>query len=274
MGRVKDAELFTLIKNFLTVYLPVQRKASPHTVMDYRTALDQLLEFVSRRKKIPYLSVTFSMLDRAMVEAYLDHLTQERGLAPATRNNRLAAIKSFMSYASACRPEYISNMNEIAGIRVQKDDPFSKVDYMTEDAVRALLAAPDTTTRIGLRDQFFMILLYDTGGRIQEIIDIRICHIKTGKNPSVLLHGKGGRARTVPLMCGTISHLKKYMEVFHPGESWLSQNYLFYTLVLAEVEFETEEEANTFVPPEWFGEDVTFSTKYHNSTLSQRTFSS
>lgn len=45
-------------------------------------------------------------------------------------------------------------------------------------------------------------------------------------------------------------------------------------LVLAEVEFETEEEANTFVPPEWFGEDVTFSTKYHNSTLSQRSFSS
>ena len=229
MGRVKDAELFTLIKNFLTVYLPVQRKASPHTVMDYRTALDQLLEFVSRRKKIPYLSVAFSMLDRAMVEAYLDHLTLERKLAPATRNNRLAAIKSFMSYASACRPEYISNMNEIAGIRVQKDDPFSKVDYMTEDAVRALLAAPDTTTRIGLRDQFFMILLYDTGGRIQEIIDIRICHIKTGKNPSVLLHGKGCRVRTVPLMSGTISHLKKYMEVFHPGESWLSQNYLFYT---------------------------------------------
>lgn len=48
----------------------------------------------------------------------------------------------------------------------------------------------------------------------------------------------------------------------------------FAPLVLAEVEFETEEEANTFVPPEWFGEDVTFSTKYHNSTLSQRTFSS
>lgn len=40
-------------------------------------------------------------------------------------------------------------------------------------------------------------------------------------------------------------------------------------LTLAEVEFETEEEANTFVPPEWFGEDVTFSTRYHNSTLSQ-----
>lgn len=40
-------------------------------------------------------------------------------------------------------------------------------------------------------------------------------------------------------------------------------------LQLAEVEFATEEEANSFVPPAWFGEDVTFSTKYHNSTLSR-----
>lgn len=40
-------------------------------------------------------------------------------------------------------------------------------------------------------------------------------------------------------------------------------------LQLAEVEFDSEEEANSFVPPKWFGEDVTFSTKYHNSTLSQ-----
>ena len=41
-------------------------------------------------------------------------------------------------------------------------------------------------------------------------------------------------------------------------------------LLLAEVEFTTEEEANDFTPPEWFGEDVTFSSKYHNSTLSQK----
>lgn len=44
-------------------------------------------------------------------------------------------------------------------------------------------------------------------------------------------------------------------------------------LLLAEVEFETEDEANAFVPPSWFGEDVTFSSAYHNSTLSGRTLS-
>ena len=41
-------------------------------------------------------------------------------------------------------------------------------------------------------------------------------------------------------------------------------------LLLAEVEFPSEEEANSFPPPDWFGEDVTFSSKYHNSTLSQK----
>ena len=41
-------------------------------------------------------------------------------------------------------------------------------------------------------------------------------------------------------------------------------------LLLAEVEFSSEEEANSFTPPDWFGEDVTFSSKYHNSTLSQK----
>ena len=229
MGRIKDTELFTLIKNFLTIYLPVQRKASPHTVTDYRIVLDQFLTFVADRKKVPYLSVTFSMINKAMVELYLEHLTQEKKFTPATRNNRLAAIKSFVSYASACKTEYIAVMNEISGIKVQKDDPFSKVDYMTEEAVKALLNAPDTTTRIGLRDQFFMILLYDTGGRIQEIIDIRICHIKIGKNASILLHGKGDKTRSVPLMQSTLEHLKNYMKVFHPGENWMSQNYLFYT---------------------------------------------
>ena len=40
-------------------------------------------------------------------------------------------------------------------------------------------------------------------------------------------------------------------------------------LLLAEVEFESEEQANTYIPPEWFGEDVTYSSAYHNSTLSK-----
>lgn len=64
-------------------------------------------------------------------------------------------------------------MADVATIKKQKNDPFSKVDYMTDEAVTAILKEPDAGTKIGIRDLFFMIILYDTGGRIQEIIDIK-----------------------------------------------------------------------------------------------------
>lgn len=188
MGRIKGEELFRLIKNFLTIYLPVQRKASPNTVNNYRIVLDQFLTFTASLKKISFIQITSDMICRETVEKYLDYLVNEKKLSLATRNNRLAAIKSFLKYAASLKPEYISLMADITNIKSQKDNPFSKVDYMSEKAVTAMLNEPDTSTKIGIRDLFFMIILYDTGGRIQEIIDIKINEIKTGKTPSVLLH--------------------------------------------------------------------------------------
>ena len=71
---------------------------------------------------------------------------------------------------------------------------------MSEAAVKALFAAPDTRTKMGLRDQFLMIFLYDTGARIQEALDVKICDLRIDKTPTVTLHGKGGKIRVVPLM--------------------------------------------------------------------------
>lgn len=120
MGRVKDVQLFTLFRNFLTIYLPVQRNVSENTVVDYRISLNQLLEYISNQRHISYMSVTFEMINKETVNAFLDHLTEEKKFSPATRNNRLAAIKSFLSYASGVHPEYISLMGEISTIKVQR----------------------------------------------------------------------------------------------------------------------------------------------------------
>ena len=86
----------------------------------------------------------------------------------------------------------------------------------------------------------------------------------------------------LPLNAESFEHLKKKIDgilikkcryLIPYGEKYTIELDVFEgelaPLQLAEVEFETEEEANAFQPPEWFGEDVTFSTKYHNSTLSQ-----
>ena len=184
MGKVKDEQLFSLLRDFLLIYLPNQRHASSNTVKAYRTAWNQLLKYIAEQKKISLMSVTFEMICYEMVVAYLDWLSEEKGIGPATRNNRLAAIRAFITYASACRPEYISLSSELAAIKIQKKERFREVDYMSEDAVKALLAAPDTRTKMGLRDQFLMIFLYDTGARIQEALDVKICDLRIDKTPT------------------------------------------------------------------------------------------
>ncbi|MDO4650410.1 MAG: tyrosine-type recombinase/integrase [Eubacteriales bacterium] len=229
MARIKDEQLFIMIRNFLTVYLPVQRNTSDLTVQTYRTALNQFLDYLKVKKQIALSNITFDMFNQENVNGFLDMLTTEKNRTPSTRNNRLAAIRSFVSYASACRPEYLSISAEISTIKSQKNDPFAKVDYMTENAVKALFNKPDIKTEIGLRDLLVMILLYDTGARIQELLAIRLCDLKLDDNtPTVKIFGKGKKIRIVPLMKDTVMHLKNYLSVFHKGISLHSDMWLFY----------------------------------------------
>ena len=174
---VRDEKLFLLIRNFLLTYLPVQRRASEHTVTVYRTVLNQFLRFAADKSNIPVTSVTFDLFSYEMITAYLSDLITEKGFSPATWNNRLAALKAFIAYASACYPEYIAVSAKLSAIKAQKDDPFSKVEYMSEEAVHALLAEPDAATRLGLRDWVMLIFFYDTGARIQEVLNVRICDL-------------------------------------------------------------------------------------------------
>lgn len=230
MARVKDEQLFMLIKNFMTVYLPVQRRCSANTVKAYRTTWNQFLKYISDTKGIRLTQISVKLIDYKTVNDYLLWLTEEKKVSPATRNNRLAAIRAFLEYAAACQPEYISLLAEVSTIKIQKMEVFLKIDYMSEEAVKAILQSPDITTKRGLQDQFLMILLYDTGARIQEMMDIKLCDLRMGTTPSVTLHGKGDKVRVVPLMRDTVQHLKNYLKVFHDQVPISADEYLFYVI--------------------------------------------
>lgn len=229
MGKVKDAQLFMLIRNFLEIYLPTYRHAGENTVKSYRTGLNQYLDYVSSKKQISRFAVTGAMFSYDMVTEYLHWLSVDRKVSSATCNNRLAVIRAFISYASACKPEYIDLKSRLSQIKGKKNDQFGKVDYMSEAAVKALMEAPDVSTTAGLTDQFMMVMLYDTGARIQEILSLRLCDLKIDKTPTAIIHGKGGKTRIVPLMPETVKHLKKYLSVLHPDEHMHSESYLFFT---------------------------------------------
>lgn len=227
MGRVKDEPLFQLLHDYLKKYLPDQKYASPNTVKAYRTALNQFFEYVVQEKSIPLSEITFPVLDYDMVNAYLDWLVSEKKCSPATRNHRLTCIRSFFDYAASRSTEYMAYQAALSKIPKQKAGKIP-VEYMSKEAVQTILKQPDTSTRQGIRDQFFMVLLYDTAARVQEMLDLKVCDIRPGKTPTATLLGKGSKVRTVPLMPETMEHFQNYLNVYHEGEGRYSTQPLFY----------------------------------------------
>ena len=129
----------------------------------------------------------------------------------------------------------------IAGLNKLKKIPFKKpdntavaVEYMSMAAITAIIEQPDATTSKGLRDRFFMILLYDTGARVQEMLNIRLSDIQLGPLPKVTLFGKGRKTRVVPLMEKTAQHLKKYLLEFHADNVSEEDVTLFYSVIRGE----------------------------------------
>ena len=224
---IKDTVLFTLIHDFIKIYLPKLANRSPNTIYAYRESLDALLDFVKTENKVSLSDVTFEMIDRHMLAKFLDCL-EERGCSIETRNHRLNRIRAFYKYAAEMELTAVAHRSEILKVPLKKSRKPDIIRHMSEDAVKAILATPDALDMKGFRDQFFMILLYDTGARIQEIIDIRLCDIRLGQAPTVLLHGKRDKVRVVPLMESTINHFRRYLETFHPEENAYSEQPLFY----------------------------------------------
>jgi integrase/recombinase XerD len=102
-----------------------------------------------------------------------------------------------------------------------------EIEFFSESALKAILEQPDRNKKNGQRDLFFMILMYDTGARAQEILDLRLCNIHMdGKNPYVVITGKGAKTRNVPIMEKTCKHLKSYLHRFHIEDN--PEEYLFY----------------------------------------------
>lgn len=215
------------IRDYLNVYLPNQRGASPNTIKAYREALNAFIDHIVSPEN-PLKQISFSCISRDAVEGFLDWLEQDKGYSISSRNQRLAAIKSFMKYASE-RDKALMVLNlEIADIMKKKDTVPREIEFFSESALTVILAQPDQSKRNGQRDLVFLILLYDTGARVQEILDLQLRDIHLDENsPFVTVTGKGRKMRTIPIMEKTRDHLIKYYRKFHPSNQ--TDDYLFYT---------------------------------------------
>jgi site-specific recombinase XerD len=222
--------LFSAIHDYLEVYLPKQRNLSEHTQKSYREALDALIDFIKMRNDVPIQDVTFEMLTEASVSAFLDYLEDERGYVISSRNTRRAAIRAFLKYAASRNIVNVAILQEVNKVALKKPDRVQTVDYMSMDAISAIVGQTDISSPLGFRDRTMLILLYDSAARISELVGIKLKDLHFGKQPTIILHGKNRKIRSVPLSDNTVQHLKKYLLEFHEGIPQSSSAPLFYSV--------------------------------------------
>ena len=206
------------LSKFLTDHLAGERDLSPQTISSYRDAIKLLLTWFRDVQATPPEQLRLADLDRQRVLAFLDWLETERGNSAATRNQRLAVIKSFARYTAVERPEFLDQATQILAVR-QEETPATDMGYLTGDEVKALLAKPGAGTRRGLRDTVLLSTLYDTAARVQEICDLNTADVRAARPMLITLHGKPSKTRRVALMDPTAELMRHYLDrrAPHPG---------------------------------------------------------
>ncbi|MBN2793762.1 MAG: site-specific integrase [Clostridia bacterium] len=213
--RKKEKDFWQLARSFLHDYMPITRNLSDKSVESYKQSLKIYLNFLAIEKSLVEDKVTFNVFSRENIKDFISWL-KRKGYAPKTINLRLTAIRSFLKYCSQEDFELRGIYTEVCTIKKLKEEK-RPIEYLQPAATSAILSAYDSTTSKHKRNRMMLILLYDTGARVQELADLNLSSLHLDvKNPFVTLIGKGKKSRNVPLLKRTVQHLDVYLKEFHP----------------------------------------------------------
>ena len=204
------------VRSFFEDHLPVQRGLRPTSIRSYRDAVRLFLAFVSADMRRPITRLRMEDLTMVRTLAFLKHLEQERGNHVRTRNQRLAALRTFFAYLATRVPEMLHAAQQVMAIPTKRVPP-PETQFLERQEVVSLLERLPRQGRHALRDRTLFLVLYNTGARAQEVADLRIEHLDLGSQPCAQLHGKGDRWRTCPLWEETARHLRMLLEQTQPS---------------------------------------------------------
>lgn len=193
---------------FFEDFLPGQRGLSPHTIHGYRDTMVLLLQFVTKDAKKRIERIDVSDLDADRIGRFLRHLEVDRGNCIATRNARLGAIHVFARYVASLHPEYLGTLQRVIGIPYKRGSQEKPIEHLDGGEVDALLKSIDRTRALGRRDYALFALMFNTGARVQEVLDLRRHDVRLETPPQVRLHGKGNKVRLCPIWPTTVKLLR------------------------------------------------------------------
>jgi site-specific recombinase XerD len=187
-----------LLQHFFTDRLLQQRQASPHTIAGYRDAFRLLLRFTTTRVGRAPSALTLEDFTPALVSDFLDHLERVRGNSNRTRNARLAAIHAFAQYVALNEPAHALLCQRLLAIPSRRFER-TVVQFLTATEMDALLAMPDASSWIGRRDRTLLLVAFQTGLRVSELIGLTRGDVVLGPGAHLRCLGKGRKHRQTPL---------------------------------------------------------------------------
>lgn len=212
MKAYQPTQLGRSIVRFFQEYLPTLRGMSRHTIRSYRDGMILFLGFAAAdcKRRLECLELDDITADR--VARFLAHLEAERKNSITTRNARLAAIHTFARFLIAEHPDRMAALHQVLGIPFKRGARDAPIEYLEKNEIEALLAAIDRTTPNGRRDYAMFALMFNTGARVQEIVNLRARDVRLDAPCQVRFAGKGNKARVCPIWPRTAKLLKELIQ--------------------------------------------------------------
>jgi integrase/recombinase XerD len=215
---MSTCSLGALLHAFLADELPLQKGLRPSSVKAYRDTLRLFLTFIGTDVPCRLTQITLDALTLDRVLRFLQHLEEERHNHRRTRNHRLAILHAFFEFLGRRLPECLAVAQQVAAIPSKRVPP-PETRFLDRDEIATLFHQMPEQGRFALRDRALLLMLYNSGGRVQEIADLRVEQLELGVHPRVRLHGKGDKWRICPLWDETALLIKQLINHAHSGAS-------------------------------------------------------
>jgi integrase/recombinase XerD len=212
MSTSQPTDLGRALVRFFQEYLPRQRGVSPHTICSYRDTTVLLLQFAAGDTRRGIERLQIADMKAECVKRFLSFLETDRHNSIATRNARLAGIHVFCRFLAAEQPQFLGDLQQVLAIPFKRGARIVPIDYLDAAEVDALLRSVDRSRPDGVRDYALLALMFNTGARVQEVLNLLRNDLRLDPPYQVRLRGKGNKVRLCPIWPATARVLREYID--------------------------------------------------------------